>query len=77
MNRQQRTKLIEYQSRAFTEGTVEYINDQWVFFDHETDEASILDEFLHQEIEVFRFKRWKKAFYSRIARWHLMMRHFT
>ncbi|WP_026584982.1 DUF2777 domain-containing protein [Bacillus sp. J33] len=61
MNRQQRSKLIEYQSRAFTEGTVEFINDQWVFFDHETDEASLLDEFLHQELEVFRFKRWKKG----------------
>ncbi|CAM3788285.1 DUF2777 domain-containing protein [Cytobacillus oceanisediminis] len=61
MNRQQRTKLIEYQSRAFTEGTVELINDQWVFFDRETDEASLLDEFLHQELEVFRFKRWKKG----------------
>jgi hypothetical protein len=61
MNRQQRTKLIDYQSRAFNEGTIEYINDQWVFFDKETEEASLLDEFLHQEIEIFRFKRWRKG----------------
>lgn len=61
MNRQQRTKLIEYQSRAFTVGTVEFINDQWVFFDKETEEAALLDEFLHQEIEVYRMKRWKKG----------------
>ncbi|MBP2241126.1 hypothetical protein J2Z40_001688 [Cytobacillus eiseniae] len=61
MNKQQRTKLIEFQTRAFTEGTIEYINNQWVFFDNETDEAALLDEFLHQEIEVFRMKRWKKG----------------
>lgn len=61
MNRQQRSKLIEFQTRAFTEGKVEYINDQWVFFEDETEEASLLDEFLHQEIEVFRYSRWKKG----------------
>lgn len=61
MNRQQRLKLFEYQTRAFIEGTVEHINNQWIFFDEETDEASILDDFLHQEIEVFRFNRWKKG----------------
>lgn len=61
MNRQQRSKLIEYQSRAFTEGTIEFINNQWVFFDKETEEAALIDEFLHQEIEVFRMKRWRKG----------------
>ena len=61
MNRQQRLKLIEFQTRAYTEGTIEYINDQWVFFDDETEEASLLDEFLHQEIEVFRYSHWKKG----------------
>ncbi|MDQ0268785.1 DUF2777 domain-containing protein [Cytobacillus purgationiresistens] len=61
MNRQQRTKLIENQTRAFSEGIVEFINDQWVFFDNETDEASLLDEFIQQDIEVYRFKRWKKG----------------
>lgn len=61
MNRQQRTKLYEFQTRAFMLGTVECINEQWVFFDEETEEASILDEFLHQEIEVLRYKRWKKG----------------
>lgn len=64
MNRQQRTKLFEFQTRAFLEGNVENINDQWVFFDIETEEASLLDEFLHQEIEVFRFNRWKKGILS-------------
>ncbi|UQD51378.1 DUF2777 domain-containing protein [Bacillus methanolicus] len=61
MNRHQRLKLFEHQMRAFNEGTVEYINGQWVFFDRETEEASILDDLLHQEIEVFRYNRWKKG----------------
>ncbi|WP_071393866.1 DUF2777 domain-containing protein [Bacillus tuaregi] len=61
MNKQQRTKLIEYQQRAFTEGSVECINDQWVFFDEETEEAALLDVWLHEEIEVFRLNRWRKG----------------
>lgn len=61
MNRQQRSKLFESQTRAFTKGTVENINDQWIFFDGETEEASLLDDLLHQEIEVFRYNRWKKG----------------
>lgn len=56
-----RSKFIECQRRAFIEGTVEYINNQWIFFDKETEEASPLDEFCHQEMEVLRFNRWKKG----------------
>ena len=61
MKRQQRTKLIEYQSRAYTKGTIEYINSQWVFFEEETDEASLLEEYLNREMEVFRHSHWKKG----------------
>ncbi len=31
MSQQQRTKLMNRQTRAFTEGTVENINQQWIF----------------------------------------------
>lgn len=61
MNKQHRSKLMEFQSRAYTEGTIEYINDQWVFFEKETEEASLLEEFSNQCIEVFRHNRWKKG----------------
>jgi Protein of unknown function (DUF2777) len=61
MNKQQRTKLLEYQKRAFTEGTIECINKQWIYFDEETEEATLLDVWLHQEIEVFRLNRWRKG----------------
>lgn len=61
MNRQQRLKLYEKQLRAFTKGTVEQINKQWIFFDEETEEAAMLDECLQQEIEVFKLNRWRKG----------------
>jgi hypothetical protein len=61
MNRQHRLKLIEYQNRAHKKGTIEYINEQWVFFEEETEEASLLEEYLHEEVEVYRYSRWKKG----------------
>lgn len=61
MNRQQRMKLYDIQQRAFTEGTVEQINEQWIFFDEETEEAAMVDDYLQQEIEIFRMNRWKKG----------------
>ncbi|MBT2678149.1 DUF2777 domain-containing protein [Bacillus sp. ISL-35] len=62
MNRQQRSNLIEFQPRSFNSGTVEYINSQWVFFDEETDEAALVEEFIHQEVEVQRNSKWCKGF---------------
>lgn len=64
MNRQQRMNLYEIQKRAYTEGTVEQINQQWIFFDEETEEAAMLEDFLQQEIEIFRMNRWKKGIMS-------------
>ncbi|MCM3586105.1 DUF2777 domain-containing protein [Mesobacillus maritimus] len=61
MNQQQRLILIEKQDRSFETGTIEYINQQWVFFDEETEEASLLDHFLHQEIEISRTDCWLKG----------------
>ncbi|CEG26058.1 DUF2777 domain-containing protein [Bacillus sp. B-jedd] len=61
MNRQQREKLYQIQERAYTEGSVENMNDQWVFFEEETEEASLMDEYLLQEVEIFRLNRWKRG----------------
>jgi hypothetical protein len=63
MNQQQRLKLYGNQLRAYNEGSVEQINDQWIFFDEETEEADILDNYLQQEIEIFKLNRWKKGIY--------------
>ncbi|CAH2713520.1 hypothetical protein BACCIP111895_00656 [Neobacillus rhizosphaerae] len=61
MNRQQRMSLYDIQKRAYTEGIVEQINNQWIFFDEETEEAAMLEDYLQQEIEIFRMNRWKKG----------------
>ena len=59
MRQQPRTKLMKQQQRAFTEGTVENINFQWIFFDDETDEASSIDDYMRNEVEVYRTGHWR------------------
>lgn len=56
-----RTELLKHQSRAFTPGIVEYINDQWVFFNEETDEAYALEDYINNEVEIYRGGRWKRG----------------
>lgn len=64
MNQQQRIELIKHQSRAFTTGVVEYMNDQWVFFNDENDEAYSLEDFVEKEIEIYRNFRWRRGILS-------------
>ena len=59
MSQQQRAGIFERQLRAYTEGTVESINGQWIFFDSETDEASSLEEYVHQEVQLKRGRTWQ------------------
>ncbi|PKR86735.1 DUF2777 family protein [Heyndrickxia camelliae] len=61
MDQQQRNQLIKNQNRAFITGSIENINDQWVFFDDETDEAFMLEQYSMQEIEVFHRNQWLKG----------------
>lgn len=61
MSQQQRRKLYDNQQRSYNNGTVEQINEQWIFFDEETEEAIMLEDFYQQEIEIFRLNRWKKG----------------
>ena len=64
MNQHQRSELIKRQSRSYTPGSVEYINNQWIFFNDETDEAHPLEEYVKKEIEVYRGSRWKRGHLS-------------
>ncbi|CAH0304784.1 MULTISPECIES: DUF2777 domain-containing protein [Bacillales] len=61
MSQQQRIKLMNRQTRAFTEGTVENINQQWIFFDDETDEACSIEDHVDSIIEVYRGGRWQQG----------------
>jgi Protein of unknown function (DUF2777) len=61
MSLQHRLHWFDQQPRAYTTGTVEYIHDQWVFFEDECEEASLLDDYLGKEVEVFHFNQWVKG----------------
>lgn len=58
---QQRLGNIKDQKRSHIVGTVESINEQWIFFDAESDEASMLEEMIDKEVEVFTLNRWEKG----------------
>ena len=59
-----RTSLLAKQPRAFSEGKVEWINGEWIFFDLETEEAYPLEAFESKEVYIFRQKSWKKGILS-------------
>ncbi len=60
---QQRLGSINEQKRSFITGTTECINDQWIFFDAETDEASMIEEMIGKEVELFTLNRWEKGIF--------------
>lgn len=56
---ERRLPLMNEQKRAYTQGTIEFINDEWIFFDDEDEEASLLGEMTEgNNIEVFRYGDW-------------------
>jgi hypothetical protein len=58
MNLEQRLAYIKEQKRAYIQGTVEYVNNEWIFFDEENEEAALLEEMTKGNIEIFRFGQW-------------------
>ena len=61
MNQHQRSELMNHQTRAFSSGSVEYINDQWVFFCEENDEAYPMEDYVGREIDIFRHQGWRRG----------------
>lgn len=59
-----RSQLFKEQPRAYTIGTIEEINDEWVFFDDETDEAFLLEELVEEEFEVSVNEEWTPAYFT-------------
>lgn len=50
--------ILEKQDRAFFEGIVEKINDDWIVIDNETEEAFPLEDFLYKEIRMKHLNHW-------------------
>jgi hypothetical protein len=57
MNLQQRLEFLPHQKRAYIQGTIEHIHDQWVFFD-EQDEALSLNEVIKDSLEIKILGKW-------------------
>ena len=60
MSLQRKLAVIPFQERAFVEGTLEQIGDEWIFFDEINEEAFELGE-LTAELEVFLNGTWAKG----------------
>ncbi|MFS1515672.1 DUF2777 family protein [Bacillus sp. SCS-151] len=61
MNIQHRLQLIKEQQRAFINGSIEYIGDEWIFFDDEDDVASNFEDIVQDEFEIWLMDRWLKG----------------
>ncbi|AWC31898.1 hypothetical protein TU51_05130 [Bacillus cytotoxicus] len=62
----QRKHILYNQARAHTIGNVEYINDEWIFFDDENDEAFLLEDIIEDGFEVLYNNNWLPArFYEK------------
>lgn len=51
MDGQFRLKIMECQSRAFLTGSIEKLNEEWVFFDDISDEASMSRSLLAKKLK--------------------------
>ncbi|HHW39131.1 MAG TPA: DUF2777 family protein [Bacillales bacterium] len=60
MNLHRKLTVIPFQERAFVEGTLEQIGDEWIFIDESNEEAFELGE-LSVELEVFLRGTWAKG----------------
>ncbi|MFX3622464.1 MAG: DUF2777 family protein [Ectobacillus sp.] len=56
-----RYHIMRNQPRAHTVGNVEYINEEWVFFDEESEEAFLLSEVAEDNFEIFYNNLWLPA----------------
>lgn len=57
----QRKHILYTQPRAHTIGNVEYINEEWIFFDEESDEAFLLEDIVEDSFELLYKNNWLPA----------------
>ncbi|WP_028402550.1 DUF2777 family protein [Ectobacillus panaciterrae] len=56
-----RYHIMHSQPRAHTIGNVEYINEEWVFFEEESDEAFLLGDVIEDDFEILYNNHWLPA----------------
>ncbi|MFD3447309.1 DUF2777 family protein [Microbacteriaceae bacterium 4G12] len=58
---QNRYSIMRNQPRSHTIGNVEYINEEWIFFDEESDEAFLLWDVVEDDFEILYNNHWLPA----------------
>lgn len=71
MNFEQRLAYIPEQKRAYIQGEIECVNDEWIFFDEKNEEAVLIEEMTEGEIEIFRFGEWIRGQWQENGMIHL------
>ncbi|MBO9128693.1 DUF2777 family protein [Bacillus sp. 165] len=61
MELQNRYHIFREQPRAHTLGNIEYINEEWIFFDEESDEAFSLWDIIEDDFEILYNNNWLPA----------------
>lgn len=61
MTHYSKQQALNNQPRSFVIGTVECVDSQWIFFEDESDEASMLHEVMDDTLELLIDTRWEKA----------------
>lgn len=56
-----RELILKSQPRSYMEGTIFFMNNEWIFFDNEDDEAYLLDELTNNTFEIFISNTWVTA----------------
>ncbi|WP_129731684.1 MULTISPECIES: DUF2777 family protein [Bacillaceae] len=56
-----RYHIMRNQPRSYTVGNIECINEEWIFFDEESDEASLLWEIVEDDFEILYNNHWLPA----------------
>lgn len=71
MNLEKRLSYLPEQKRAYICGEIEFVNDEWIFFDEEQEEAALLEEMTTGDIEVFRNGQWLHGYWQKDGIVHL------
>ena len=58
MSKTYRSNILNSQERAFSEGTVLFEDDSWLFFEINADEETDLEFYLNHEVKLFRDNDW-------------------
>ncbi|MBM7702629.1 DUF2777 domain-containing protein [Metabacillus iocasae] len=63
MKYESKLDIFNGQERCHTTGIIECIDSQWVFFEEDSDEASMLNDIVNDSLEIHVKNTWQKAMF--------------